>query len=79
LKERNLVKNMVTDHVLIPQSKSTTWNTVAGTFQTMVKTTTTFKLPTLHDTRTIETEMHVTNSINNYDMIVGQDHIRSLA
>jgi hypothetical protein len=28
------------------------------------------KLPTLHETRTIETEMHVTNSINNYDMIV---------
>jgi Retroviral aspartyl protease len=66
-------KNMVTDHVLIPQSKSMTWNTVAGTFQTMVKTTVTFKLPTLHETRTIETEMHVTNSINNYDMIVGRD------
>jgi hypothetical protein len=28
--------------------KSTTWNTVAGTFQTMVKTTVTFKFPTLH-------------------------------
>jgi hypothetical protein len=50
-----------------------TWNTVAGTFQTMVKTNITFKLPTLHETCTIETEMHVTNSIDNYDMIVGQD------
>jgi hypothetical protein len=48
-------KNIVTDHVLIPQSKSTTWNTGAGTFQTMVKTTVTFKLPSLHESRTIET------------------------
>jgi Retroviral aspartyl protease len=71
-------KNMVTDHVSIPQSKSTTWKTVAGTFRTMVKTTVTFKLPTLHETRTIETEMHVTNSINNYDMIVGQDLLQEL-
>jgi Retroviral aspartyl protease len=64
-------KTMVTDHVLIPQSKSTTWNTVAGTIQMMVKTTITFKFPTLHETRTIETEIHVANSINIYDMIVG--------
>jgi hypothetical protein len=70
-------KNIVTDHVLIPQPKSTTWNTVARTFQTMVKTTVTFKLPTLHETRTIETEMHVTNS-NNYDMIVGRDLLQEL-
>jgi hypothetical protein len=69
---------MVTDHVLITQSKSTTWNTVAGTFQTMVKTTVTFKLPTLHEAQTIETEIHVTNSINNYHMIVGQDLLQEL-
>jgi hypothetical protein len=37
-------KNMVDDHVLIQQSKSTTWNTVVGTFQTMLKKTITCKI-----------------------------------
>jgi hypothetical protein len=38
----------------------------------------TFKLPTLHETRTTETEMHVTNSNNNYDMIVGRCLLQEL-
>jgi hypothetical protein len=37
----------------------------------------TFKLQTLHETRTIETEIHVTNSINNYDMLKNYQSLQS--
>jgi hypothetical protein len=43
-----------------------------------VKAQIAFKLPSLHETRVIESEMHVTDSIRNYDMIVGRDLLQEL-
>jgi Retroviral aspartyl protease len=63
---------------LTPQLHSTTWNTIAGKFHTKIKAQIAFKLPALHETQVIESDMHVTDSISNYDMIVERDLFQEL-
>jgi Reverse transcriptase (RNA-dependent DNA polymerase)/Retroviral aspartyl protease len=70
--------NILSGHSLEPQNVPTTWNTVAGKFVTKFKAKVAFKLPTLHASRVIETMMHVTDTISNYDMIIGRDLLQEL-
>jgi Retroviral aspartyl protease len=73
---QSIINQKVIDkQTLLPQLHSTTWNTIAGKFHTKTKAQIAFKLPSLHETQVIESEMRVTDSISNYDMIVGRDLI----
>ena len=56
----------------------TSWTTVAGNFSTTKQTTIVFSLPALHEKRTIETLVHVTPNLGNYDMILGRDLLQEL-
>ena len=56
----------------------TSWTTVAGNFSTTKQTTIVFSLPALHEKRTIETLVHVTPNLRNYDMILGRDLLQEL-
>ena len=56
----------------------TTWTTVAGNFSTSKQSTIIFSLPTLHEKRTIETVVHVSKNLENYDMIMGRDLLQEL-
>lgn len=60
------------------EGKSITWKTISGNFSTKFKTAVKFKLPSLHESRTIETEMHIAPHISNYDMIIGRDLLHEL-
>ena len=68
-----LVKNMKLISV-----QTTEWTTVAGTFSTSKQTNVIFSLPTLHEKRTVESVVHVTTKLENYDMILGRDLLQEL-
>jgi hypothetical protein len=67
------VKNLKLNNV-----EPTTWTTVAGNFSTSKQTTIVFSLPMLHEKRTIETLVHVSPNLENYDMILGRDLLQEL-
>ena len=71
-------QNILSPKILIKQDNSTTWNTVAGSFFTKYKAKVSFKLPSLHETRVIETKMHVTPKLEKYDMIIGRELLQEL-
>lgn len=71
-------QDVIDDHTLFIKGDETKWNTVAGSFLTKFKAIVVFKLPTLHETRTVEHEMHVAPRIKKYDMIIGRDLLQEL-
>jgi hypothetical protein len=76
---QTIIKKAIVDNTqLIVQQDTTKWKTVAGNFKTVLKAKIIFSLPTLHETRRVESEMHVVSQINNYDMIMGRDLLQEL-
>ena len=62
-------------------SKTTTWQTKAGTFQTSSKVTCKFTLPEFHQNKDITWKMYVDESDkeeSRYDMIIGRDLLTEL-
>jgi RNase H-like domain found in reverse transcriptase/Reverse transcriptase (RNA-dependent DNA polymerase)/Integrase zinc binding domain/Retroviral aspartyl protease len=75
---QSIVKYELIKQLNLIHSTPTTWNTVAGKFLTKHMVNIKFKLPTLHESRIIETKVHVTKSLNKYDMIIGRDLLQDL-
>jgi len=75
---QSIIKHeLVKDYKLI-NAETTDWITVAGKFTTSKQTNTVFSLPTLHEKRVVESLMHVTPRLENYDMILGRDLLQEL-
>ena len=51
---------------------------MAGTFKTRSKSYLNFALPELNPTATIRTKVHITENMQNYDMIIGRDLLHKL-
>ena len=51
---------------------------MAGTFKTRSKTSLDFSLPELNPTAVINTTVHITEDMSNYDMIIGRDLLHKL-
>ena len=60
------------------KSKPTVWTTPAGQLHTTEKVKAQFILAELHDNRMIEWEVHVTQDMGAYDMIIGRDILEDL-
>ncbi|NJO52629.1 MAG: hypothetical protein HC840_28105, partial [Leptolyngbyaceae cyanobacterium RM2_2_4] len=61
--------------------KSTTdtvWTTPAGSMKTSARCKTSFTIPELHDNRMISWNMHVTQNLGAYDVILGRDILSEL-
>ena len=59
-------------------TEETSWETMAGTFKTQSKTSLDFSLPELNPTAVINTTVHITEDMSNYDMILGRDLLHKL-
>lgn len=57
---------------------STVWSTPGGELQTNKKCRAQFSLPELHDNKLLEWNLHVTEKLGAYDMIIGRDIIQDL-
>lgn len=60
------------------RSTPTKWTTAAGTFNTNYAVQTQFSLPELHEGRLINWDMHVSDTLSDYDIIVGRDMLAEL-
>ncbi len=58
--------------------KKTTWSTPAGNMTTKKKVKAHFTLPELQDSSLIEWDLHVTDNLGAYDMIIGRDMLEFL-
>ena len=56
----------------------TMWTTPAGELSTSTKCQGTFMIPEFHNDRVIEWDLHVTQSLGAYDMIIGRDILSDL-
>ena len=56
----------------------TNWETMAVNFKTQSKPKIGFSLPELNPTAVIHTEVHITEHMANYDMIIGRDLLHKL-
>ena len=59
-------------------TSSTAWTTPAGVMKTTKKAKAQFTIPELHDNRLIEWDVHVTDQLGSYDMIIGRDILEAL-
>ena len=75
---QSIVKYDLVKNSRLMNVETTSWTTVAGNFSTSKQTQVTFSLPSLHEKRTIESLMHVTPKLQNYDMILGRDLLQEL-
>lgn len=60
------------------QQQTTVWTTVAGKFETSTVAVVSFKIPTLHETKIIQSSMHVAPQMSKYDIIIGRDLLQDL-
>jgi hypothetical protein len=58
--------------------ESTVWTTPSGPMTTNAKAKAQFTLPELQDDKLIEWDLHVSDSLGNYDMIIGRDLLEFL-
>ena len=75
---QSIIKLELVKNFNLKSVESTSWNTVAGNFSTSKQTNVVFSSPKLHKKRTITSVMHVTEKLNNYDMILGRDLLLEL-
>lgn len=75
---QSIMKHDLAKDLKLINVATTEWHTVAGKFVTNKKTSITFSLPTLHEKRTIESLMHVSPDLQNYDIILGRDLLQEL-
>jgi hypothetical protein len=69
----NYVKSMP-----VRSQKDTSWNTMAGTFQTNGMASVTFRLEELNDTAKVKYKFHIEKILGNYDVIIGRDLLSEL-
>ena len=62
----------------VKQDKKTTWQTLAGKVSTANVARVQFKLPEFFDDRAVEYNVHLTETLKNYDMIIGRDLLSEL-
>ena len=67
---KDLAKNLRTRTT---STNSTVWTTPGGKMVTNQKVKAQFTIPELHSDRLIEWNMHVTDNLGAYDMIIGRD------
>ena len=60
------------------KADKTVWSTPAGDMKTTLKCKAQFSIPELHDNRLIEWDVHVTETLAPYDMIIGRDVLSDL-
>jgi hypothetical protein len=60
------------------QNSQTVWTTPGGALQTTTKCNAQITIPELHDNRMIEWNLHVTEDLGAYDMILGRDLLTDL-
>jgi Retroviral aspartyl protease len=76
---RSIVKNsIIPKSMLHREQQSITWTTVAGKFETYYTTIVNLKLPILHESRVIRSQMHVAAGMGKYDVIIGRDLLQAL-
>lgn len=56
----------------------TVWTTPAGELETKTKVKCSFSIPEMHQGRVIDCQIHLTESLGNYDMIIGRDLLTAL-
>ena len=62
----------------VRSQSDTSWNTMAGTFQTNGTASVTFRLEELNETAKINHKFHIAKSLGNYDAIIGRDLLSEL-
>ena len=73
-----LLNKQLAKKLRIKGSKNAAWSTPAGKMNTSQKTKTQFTIPELHDNRVIEWDVHLTDNLGAYDMIIGRDLLEFL-
>jgi hypothetical protein len=58
--------------------QTTVWTTPAGQLSTSKKVRAQFTIPELHDNKLLNWNVHVTDNLGSYDMIIGRDIIQDL-
>ena len=77
----SLIHHSLVERLEKKKSKTTTWQTKAGTFQTSSKVKCIFSLPEFHEKKEITWKMYVDESDDEhckYDMIIGRDLLTEL-
>ncbi len=75
---QSIVKYELVKTMKLINVETTDWTTVAGNFSTSKQVKVVFSLPSLHEKRIVESLMHVTPKLENYDMILGRDLLQEL-
>ena len=60
------------------RNQNTTWSTIAGTISTSSMAQVQFSLPEFDEKKVIRYNVHLTDTLKNYDLIIGQDLLREL-
>ena len=73
-----LVTQKHVEKLRVRKNSETTWHTSAGNFKTFGKSKIEFKLPEFYEKRIVQRDIHVTQKLGNYDMIIGRDILEEL-
>ena len=73
-----IMRKSLAKKLRIKRDKKTTWATLAGSVSTATVAKVQFKLPEFFEDRAVEYNVHLTETLKNYDMIIGRDLLSKL-